>query len=167
MRMYNALEACEKMRKVSLVCGKRKCVFTDYGKRVMYTCVGNQVLRNSPQVLDQAPFMDKVKSHHLYALMWMMRRAELCFEQIANHQVISHVHHARSLVPFKTMSGSKYYGGMAFGCNVFLRCHTDSDFTMSFSQVFINGRNSYDVDDEVIFVFQLWEWLYLCNQVIF
>ncbi len=106
----------------------------------MYTCVGNQVSRNSPQVLDQAPFMEKVKSHHLDALMWMMRRAELCFEQIADHQVISHIHHARSLVPFKTMSGSKYYGGMAFGCcNVSLWCHTDSDFTMSISQAFIWG----------------------------
>jgi hypothetical protein len=51
-RIYNALEACEKMRKVSLVRGKRKHIFTDYGKRVMYTCVGNQVSRNSPQVLD-------------------------------------------------------------------------------------------------------------------
>jgi hypothetical protein len=101
-RIYNALEACEKMRKVSLVRGERKRIFTDYGKRIMYTCVGNQVSRNSPQVLDQAPFMDKVKSHHLDALMWMMRCAELCFEQIANHQVISHVCHARSLVPFKT-----------------------------------------------------------------
>ncbi len=39
-RIYNTLEACEKMRKVSLVslvCGKRKRIFTDYGKRVMYT----------------------------------------------------------------------------------------------------------------------------------
>jgi hypothetical protein len=68
-RIYNALEACEKMRKVSLVHCKRKRIFTDYGKCVMYTCVGNQVSRNSPQVLDQAPFMDKVKSHHLDALM--------------------------------------------------------------------------------------------------
>ena len=85
--------------------------------------------------------------------MWMMRRAELCFEQIANHQVISHVYHARSLVPFKTMSGSKYYGEMAFGCNVFFWCHTDSDFTMSISQVFIKGRNSYEVDDEVVVYF--------------
>ncbi len=152
-RIYNALEACEKMRKVSLVRGKRKRIFTDYGKRVMYTCVGIQVSRNSPQVLDQAPFMDKVKSHHLDALMWMMRRAELCFEQIADHQVISHVCHARSLLPFKTISGSKYYGGMAFGCNVFLWCHTDSDFTMSISQVFIKGRNSYEVDDEVVVYF--------------
>jgi hypothetical protein len=36
-RIYNALEACEKMRKVSLVCGERKRIFSDYGKRVMYT----------------------------------------------------------------------------------------------------------------------------------
>jgi hypothetical protein len=42
---------------------------------------------------------------------------------------------------------------MAFGSNVFLRCHTDSDFTISISQVFIKGRNSYEVDDEIVVYF--------------
>jgi hypothetical protein len=97
--------------------------------------------------------MDKVKSHHLDALMWMMRRAELCFEQIPDHQVISHVCHARSLVPFKAMSGSKYYGGMAFGCNVFLQWHTDSDYTMSITQVFLKGRPEYQLNDQIIAYF--------------
>ncbi len=55
-RIYAALEACEKLRKVPLVWGEWKHIFTNYGKRVMYTCVGNQVLRNSPQVLEHAPF---------------------------------------------------------------------------------------------------------------
>ncbi len=52
--------------------------------------------------------------------------------------------------PLKTMSGSKYYGGIAYGCNVFLCCHTDADFTMSISQVFLKGRNRYEIDNEVV-----------------
>jgi hypothetical protein len=56
-------------------------------------------------------------------------------------------------VSFKTMAGSKYYGGIAYGCNVFLCCHTDADFTMSFSQVFLKGRNQYKIDDEVVVYF--------------
>jgi hypothetical protein len=52
--------------------------------------------------------------------------------------------------PFKTMSGSKYYGGIAYGCNVFLHCHTDANFTMSISHVFLKGRNTYEIDDEVV-----------------
>ncbi len=84
-RIYAALEACERLKKVPLVQGERKHIFTDYGKRVMYTCVGNQVLRISAQVLDHTQFQDKLKRYHWQALMWMMRRAELCFEMIADH----------------------------------------------------------------------------------
>jgi hypothetical protein len=119
----------------------------------MFTCVGNQVSRNSPQVLNHAPFQDKLKRHHWEALMWMMRRAELCFDVIADHQVVSHICHARMVVPFKTMSGSKYYGGIAYGCNVFLCCHTKADFTMCMYQVFLKGRNRYMIDDEVVVYF--------------
>ncbi len=106
----------------------------------MYTCVGNQVSRNSPLVLDHAPYQDKLKRHNWEALMWMMRCAELCFEMIVDHQVVSHIRHARMVVPIKTMSGSKYYGGIAYGCNVLLCCHTNADFTMSISQVFLKGE---------------------------
>ncbi len=84
-RIYAALEACEKLRKVPLVRGEQKRIFTNYSKCFMYTCVGNQVSRNSAQVLDHAPFQfqDKLKRHHWEALMWMMRHAELCFKMIA------------------------------------------------------------------------------------
>ncbi len=136
-RIHAALEACEKLIKVPLVRGEQKRVFTNYDKRIMYTCVGNQVSRNSPQVLNHAPFQDKLKRHHWEALMWMMRRAELCFKMIADHQVVSHICHARMVVPFKTMLGSKYYGGIAYGYNVFFCCHTNEDLTMSISQVFL------------------------------
>ncbi len=85
--------------------------------------------------------------------MWMMRCAEYCFNMIADHQVVSHICHARMVVPFKMMSGSKYYGGIAYSCNVFLCCHTDADFTMSISQVFLKGRNRYKIDDEVVVYF--------------
>jgi hypothetical protein len=85
--------------------------------------------------------------------MWMMRRAELCFKMIADHQVVSHICHARMVVPFKRMLGSKYYGGIAYGCNVFLCCHTDADFTMSISQVFLKGRNRYKINDDRVVYF--------------
>ncbi len=140
----------------------QKHIFTNYSKPVVYTCVGLQISRNSCEVLDHAPFQDKLKRHHWEALIWMMRHAELCFEIIADHQVVSHIHNARMVVPFKMMSApaigvdcsSKYYGGIAFGCNVFLWCHTDAGFTMSISQVLLKGKTMYEVDDEVV--------VYLC-----
>jgi hypothetical protein len=51
------------------------------------------------------------------------------------------------------MSSSKYYGGLAYGCNVFLCCHANADFTMSISQVFLKGRNRYEIVDEVVVYF--------------
>jgi hypothetical protein len=32
---------------------------------------------------------------------------------------------------------------LAFGCNVFLRCHTNEDFTMSMAQVHLKGMDQY------------------------
>jgi len=89
-----------------------------------------------------------------------MRRAEEAFKTIADHQVISHIHFAKNAVPFKTFAmnreksnSAKIFGGIAFGTNVFLQCHTDQDFTMSMSQVFVKGKPHYHLDDDVIVYF--------------
>ena len=83
------------------------------------------------------------------------------FKTINDHQVISHIHHAKKQVHFKTMStpssvgGSSFrcYGSMAIGCNEFLPCHTDQDFTMSIVQAFVRGVDKYDVDDCIVVYF--------------
>ena len=89
-------------------------------------------------MLDNAPYMDKLPRHHLKSLLKIMCRAECSFEEIADHQVNSHLKNAKAFVPFKTMSfpsssgknhSVRYFGGIAFGSNVFLRCNTDADFT--------------------------------------
>ena len=80
--------------------------------------------------------------------MKLMQHAECWYESLEDYKVISHMFHAKQVVPFKTMTmpGSyqksmlKYYGALAFGCNVFLPCHTDSDFTMSMAQIHLKGK---------------------------
>jgi hypothetical protein len=80
---------------------------------------------------------------------------------IADHQVISHLHHAKKVVLFKTLSdtsngscsSSKYNGDIAIGTNVFLCCHTDADFTMSICQVFLKGTSKYHLHDNVVVYF--------------
>jgi hypothetical protein len=65
------------------------------------------------------------------------------------------------LVPFKTMkipscddyTPLKYYGSIGFGCNVFLQCHTDSDFTMSIASVHLKGKDQYKVDNDAVVYF--------------
>jgi hypothetical protein len=160
-KIFSALEECSKMKRKSLVRSDRKRIFGDYGKRVMATCAGVQVSRNSQGVLDCAPFMENFPQHHWRVLMRLMRCAEYCFEAIADHQVISHVYHAKQVVPFKTMNMSsckksstlKYYGGLAFGCNLFLRCHIDDDFTMSMAHVHLKGKDQYSLADNVVVYF--------------
>ncbi len=59
-----ALEAWERLRRTSLVRSDRKRIFGDNGQPVWYTCAGVQVSRNSREVLDSAPFLDKLQVNH-------------------------------------------------------------------------------------------------------
>jgi hypothetical protein len=100
--IYDALHECEKLRRVAISRSDQKRVFTDYGKPVTYACVGPQPSRNSNTVQDNPPFMDSLPKHHWRSLLWLMKRAEMSFRALANHAVISHIYHAKKLVPFKT-----------------------------------------------------------------
>jgi hypothetical protein len=85
----------------------------------------------------------------------------MCFEMIADHQVISHLHQTKKVVPFKTMSetsngscsSSKYYGAIAIDTNGFFCCHTNADFTMRICQVFLKGKSEYHLNDNVVVYF--------------
>ena len=52
-----------------------------------------------------------------------------------------------------SLPSTKYFSGIAFGCNVFLQCHTDADFTMSIAQIHLKGRDKYELDDPVVVYF--------------
>ena len=101
--LVGALEECEKIKKTSVTRSDNKRLFGDYGKSVMYTCVGVQVSWNSPEVLPFNAYMEKLPEFHRTILMKLMRHAEYCFEDIADSEVISHMFHAKQVVPFKTM----------------------------------------------------------------
>ena len=164
-QIVDSLSACETLRRTTLRRGDHKRVFTDYGKSVKYTCVGPQPSRNSKIVRSYPPFMQYLPECHWETLLWMMKRAEHSFRTIADSRVISYLHHAKKLVPYMTFqSGSsddhskfkaQFFGGIGFGTNVFLRCHTDADVTMSIIQVFLKGKEKYSLDDDVIVYFCL------------
>ena len=159
LKISNSLTACENLRRRALSRGDAKRVFTDYGKVVRYACVGPQVSRNSKTVLEHPPYMDALPDPQWRSLVWTMKRAERCFRMIADHTVLSHLHHAKQVVPFKTFKSqnenfnAQFFGGIAFGTNVFLRCHTDADFTFSIIQVFLKGKSTYLSHDDVIVYF--------------
>ena len=160
--IYDALHHCEKLRCVALSRSDGKRVFTNYGKQVTYACVGPQPSRISNTVLDNPPFVDALPQPQWEKLVWLMKCAETSFCSFVDHCVISHLHHVKKSVPFKTFSStvdkssalsSEFFGGIAFGTNVFLRCHTDVDFTISISQVFLKGWFKYQINDHVIAYF--------------
>jgi hypothetical protein len=106
--------------------------------------------------------MNALPQHYWDKLVWMMKRAEMSFCSFADHHVISHLHHAKRLVPFKTFSSSvdqssnfssEFFSGIAFRTNVFLHCHKDEDFSMSISQVYLKGRSEYHLHNDVIVCF--------------
>jgi hypothetical protein len=77
--------------------------------------------------------------------------------------IIRHISCARSRVKFKTMEPSpssthkklaRYYNGLGFGINVYLRSHIDRDFTISIVQAHINNHN-YQVNDRILCYFAL------------
>jgi hypothetical protein len=160
--IIKALNTGEKLKRTSLVRSDRKHIFGDYGTKVMYTCAGVQVSRRIRKVLEAAPYMEKLPRKHWRVLMHLMRGAERCFEEIADSAVLSHAYHAKNTVPLQTMklphsnttTPLKYYGGIAFGCNVILQCHTDADYTMSMAQIHLKGKETYNNnnDDVVVYI---------------
>ena len=104
--LYDALSHCKKLRRVALCQSDHKRVFTDYGKHVTYTCVGPQPSRISNTVLNNPPFVDALPQHHWEKLVLMMKRAEISFCFFTDHCVLSHLHHAKKLVPFRTFSST-------------------------------------------------------------
>jgi hypothetical protein len=159
--IISALEACEKLKRTPLFRSDHKCIFSDYGKRVMYTSAGVQVSRNCHGVLNCHAYMEEFSDGHSTILMKLIRHAEYCLETIADHNVLSQLYHAKNLVPFKTMNVKtvseqaclKYYGELAFGCNVFLQCHTDSDYTMSMAHIHLKRKEKYELSDNVVLYF--------------
>jgi hypothetical protein len=87
--IYDALDHCEKLRRVALSQSDRTCVFAYYSKPVTYACVGPQPSRNSNTVLNNPPFIDALPQRLREQLVWLMKRAETSFRSLADHCVIS------------------------------------------------------------------------------
>jgi hypothetical protein len=86
---------------------------------------------------------------------------EYAFDRYMDTDIIRHISSARSRVEFKTIEPSpslthkksaRYYNGLGFGINVYLRSHVDWDFTMSIAQAHINNHD-YQVDDWILCYF--------------
>jgi hypothetical protein len=73
---------------------------------------------------------------------------EQAFDAYSRTDVICHVYEAKKMIGYHTMTNSNCnehkeesyrFNGIGFGVNVFLRRHTDMDFTLSIVQVHIDN----------------------------
>jgi hypothetical protein len=160
--IYDTLVACEKLSKKRLERGDERRVFGDgiFGGSPMYSSVGVQVSRCGG-ILDRSTCFSQLSDKHWFELIKMARRAEAAMDSFADASVLSQLIFAKQIIPFKTLSAPstnhpplKYFGAIAFGANVFLRCHTDEDFTYSVTQIFLKDCPKYHaVGDRVVAFF--------------
>jgi hypothetical protein len=159
MDIVESLVACESLSRNSLERGDKRRTFGDgvSGGTPKYTSVGVQASRLGG-VLDRSPCLASLSDKHWSTIIKMTRRAESALESFADTSILRQLTAAKQVVDFRTLSTPdskcvKYFGALAFGSNIFLRCHTDEDFTMSVIQIYLKGSDRYTVSDEVVAFF--------------
>ena len=156
----SAMKSCASTQQQSLARGTRNHVFIDNSNK--YCCVGAQLGRAEKGVLSG---LYRLKhgflSNEWDSLHKILKRGEYAFNRYMDTDVIRHISCARSRVIFRTMEPSpsssykktaRYYNGIGFGINVYLRSHIDHDFTMSIVQVHIDNH-VYQRNDPVLCYF--------------
>ncbi len=161
--LSSAISACEKAKGSALIRGKGKMTFGDDVRRPpKYTSVGVQPHRAEPGVSPYPSFMTKTEPVDWNWITKMMRWSERAFKKMACHSALHHIQAAKDLVSFPTMrlsssddkpTPAKYFGAIAFGRNLHLRCHTDEDYTFSMIQVHLEGQDSYAINERVVAYF--------------
>ena len=127
MKLFNALVTCEAPSRKSLERGESRRTFGDdnSGGAPMYSCVGVQASRFGG-VVQCSPCFASLSNEHWRTIIDMARRAESALESFADTAVLRQLAAAKQVVKFKTLSAPyshhrvKYFGAIAFGCNVFL-----------------------------------------------
>ena len=164
--MDNGRNICRAMRvtastqRQSLSRGTLNRVFTEDGNK--YCCVGAQPGRAQRGVQSGLyRLKNGLPSKEWDTIQKIVKRAEHGFDKFMNTEIIRHISYAKKRVNFRTMEPSpsssnkkstRYYNGIGFGINVFLRCHVDKDFTMSIVQAHIDDHD-YKIEDHVLCYF--------------
>jgi hypothetical protein len=145
------MQSCALTKRQSLARGTNNYVFTENGNK--YCCVGAQPGRAERGVQSGLYRLKyKFSSKEWDSVHRVLKCAEYGFDRYMDTDIIQHI------VKFKTMEQSpssthkksaRYYNGLRFGINVYLRSHINSDFTMSTVQAHIDNHD-YQVDDRIL-----------------
>jgi hypothetical protein len=154
------MRSCALKQQQLLARGTGNHVFIENSNK--YCCVGAQPGRAEKGVLSGLYRLKHgFRSDEWDSLHKLLKRGEYAFDRYMDTDVIRHISCARSRVHFKTMDPSpsssyqktaRYYNGLGFGINVYLRSHIDRDFTMLILQAHIDNH-VYQVDDKILCYF--------------
>jgi hypothetical protein len=139
----------------SLARGINNHVFTENGNKYCY--IGAQPGR-AERGVQSGLYRPKNRfpSKEWDSMHRVLKRAEYAFDRYMDTDIIQHISCARSWVKFKTMEPSpslthkksaRYYNGLSFGINVYLRSHIKS-----IVQAHIDNHN-YQVDGRILCYF--------------
>jgi hypothetical protein len=159
-KLCKAMQSCALTQRQSLARGTNNHVFMENGNE--YCCIGAQPGRAERGVQSG---LYRLKygfpSKEWDSIHRVLKRAEYAFDRYMDTDIIQHISCARCRVKFKRMEPSpssthkksaRYYNGLGFGINVYLRSHINWDFTMSIVQAHI-GNHDYQVDDRILCYF--------------
>jgi hypothetical protein len=145
-QLCSAVRSCTKNQRTTLSRDTQNHVFIEDNHK--YCCVGSQPCRAERGVKSGSyRLKNRFQSKEWDAIHNVLRRSEYAFDRYMDTEVIQHITAAKKHVNYRTMdpsplsSGVKsatIYNGMGFGINVYLRSHTDQDFTMSIVQAHID-----------------------------
>jgi hypothetical protein len=157
-RICKAKQSCASTQRQSLARGTNNHIFTENGNK--YCCSGVQagrVERGVQSGLYRLKYKFPCKEWNY--IPRVLKRAEYAFDRYMDTDIFQHISCARSRVKFKKMEptpslthkkSARYYNGLGFGFNVYLRSHIDRDFTMSIVQAHIDNHD-YQVDDRILY----------------
>ena len=108
----------------------------------------------------------------------LLKQGEYAFDKFMDTDIIQHISCAQSQVKFNTMTpspcslhkkGGRYYNGLGFGINVYLRSHIDQDFTMSIVQAHIDNYDykKWKIESFATLHSRKLDWLWHFNLVTF
>jgi hypothetical protein len=149
--------SCAQTQPQLLSRGMQNHAFTEHD--YIYYCVGNQPGRAERGVQSGLYKMKHgFPNHHWDCIHKVSKCAEYAFDMFMDTNVIKHIVHARQCVKFQMMEPShplfntkstRYYNGVGFNINVFLRSHVDKDFTMLIIQVHLDDI-MYQNDGQIV-----------------
>jgi hypothetical protein len=155
-RICKAMQSCASTQRQSLARGTNNHVFMDNGNK--YCCIGAPPGR-AERCVQSGLYRLKYRfsSKELDFIQRVLKRAEYPFDRYMDTDIIPHISCVRSRVEFKAIEPSqsskhkkleRYYNGLDFGINVYLRSHINWDFTMSIVQAHIHNHD-YQVNDRI------------------